>query len=168
MARRKDPLIPRTALREGIVHCLSVASLRLEETDTLLKQDLPTQAGVVFSFAVEEFGKAALLRRAIESGADPALIQGFYDHRVKLAAAVRHVEPTFLLLTPLSLDVMGFGLFPLGLKRARKADLAARLAGLYVDWQDRWLHGLRVHAPTLAASSSGLQSAIQKAMISWT
>src|SRR5207245_9359753 len=35
---------------------------------------------VVFSFAVEEFGKAALLRAAYESRADPVVVREFYDH----------------------------------------------------------------------------------------
>jgi hypothetical protein len=96
---RPGPSIPRDALREGIVICLTVASLRLEETDVALKQGLLTQAGVVFTFAVEEFGKAALLRQAVETGADPATIDGFYEHHDKIAAAAKHVEARFLRLT---------------------------------------------------------------------
>ena len=163
MPPRSGPQIPRSALREGIVICLSVASLRLEETDTLLRQNLPTQAGVVFSFAVEEFGKAALLRQGFESGTDPAVIDGFYDHRAKLAAAMNHVEPEFLLLTPGGLDLIG-----LSVTTGRRVDLLSRKTGLFVDWQNGWVHGLRVDPATLAASSGGLQRAIQMRMIDWT
>ncbi len=165
MAHRKDPTIPRSALREGILHCLSVASLRLEETDTLLTQGLPTQAGIVFSFAVEEFGKAALLRQAIESGADPALIDGFYDHREKIAAAAKHVESRFLRLTAGAFDAGVFDseVFDTG----RQADLAARMSGLYVDWRDRWIWGLHIDAAVLKQSSEGLQLVVSTAVISW-
>jgi AbiV family abortive infection protein len=166
MARRPDPTIPRHALREGIVDCLTVASRRLHETDTLLEQGLPTQAGIVFSFAVEEFGKAALLRRAAELGADPALIEGFYDHRDKIEAAAQHVAARFLRLTAGEFDAGAFDseAFDTG----RPADLAARMSGLYVDWRGRWVHGLHVDGVTLRQSSQGLQLAIQKAMIDWT
>jgi AbiV family abortive infection protein len=166
MSPRSDPEIPRIALRDGIVACLTVASLRLEETDVALRQGLLTQAGVVFTFAVEEFGKAALLKQAFESGTDPVVIDGFYDHRVKLAAAIDHVGPECLLLTPGGLDLIGLSVT--GFTSGRRADLLSRMSGLYVDWQNGWVHGLRVDAATLAASSAGLQSAIQTAMIKWT
>lgn len=166
MSPRSDPEIPRSALRDGIVACLTVASLRLEETNVALRQGLLTQAGVVFTFAVEEFGKAALLRQGFESGDDPAVIDGFYDHRVKLAAAINHVEPECLLLSPAGLDLIGLSVT--GFTSGRRADLLSRVSGLYVDWQNGWVHGLRVDGATLAASSAGLQSAIQTAMSEWT
>jgi len=165
--RRPDPSIPRHALLEGIRECLAVARRRLNETKTLLEQGLLTQAGIVFSFALEEFGKAALLKRAAESGADPARINGFYDHREKMAAAAEHVAPPFLRLTEGAFDASGFDsdAFDTG----RQADVAARMAGLYVDWQDgQWVHGLQVDGPTLRRSSLGLQAAIRQAMRKWT
>src|SRR5512137_2632655 len=95
---RPDPTIPRAALRQGILTCLSVASLRLHETDLLLTHGLLTQAAVLFSLAVEEFGKASLLRKAYESGQDPVVIEGFYDHPPKIAAAAAHIDVNDLLL----------------------------------------------------------------------
>lgn len=160
-----DPSIPRAALREGIVACLTVASLRLEETDRDLKQGLLTQAGVVFTFAVEEFGKAALLRHAFEPGTDPALIDGFYDHRQKITAAAKHVEARFLRLTRgyFAPGVFNSVIFDTG----RPLDVAARWAGLFVDWDGHWIWGLKVDAATLERSSGGLQAAIANAMIDW-
>ena len=166
MSPSLDPEIPRSALRDGIVACLTVASLRLDEADVALRQGLLTQAGVVFTFAVEEFGKAALLKQGFESKSDPVVIDGFYDHRVKLGAAVNHVDPQLLLLSPAGLDVIGLSVT--GFTSARRADMLSRKSGLYVDWQNGWVHGLRVDAATLAASSEGLQNAIQTARIHWT
>lgn len=164
---RPGPSIPRHALRDGIVACLTVASLRLEETDAALRTGLLTQAAVVFTFAIEEFGKASLLRRAVEAGADPALIEGFYDHRDKIEAAAQHVEARFLWLTAGAFDADAFDseAFDTG----RRADLAARMSGLFVGWDGRWIWGLTaVDAATLEQSSRGLQAAIAKAMIDWT
>jgi hypothetical protein len=166
MSPRSDPEIPRSALREGIVACLTVARLRLEETDVTLRQGLLTQAGVVFTFAVEEFGKAALLKQGFESGSDPVVIEGFYDHRVKLAAAIDHVEPECLLLAPGGLDLIGLSVT--GFTSSQRVDLLSRMSGLFVDWQNGWVHGLRVDPATLAASNAGLQGAIQAAMTNWT
>ncbi len=60
------PKIPRWELRNGIRQCLSIVALRLEEASALLAVGLSTQATIVFTFAVEEFGKAVLLQRALE------------------------------------------------------------------------------------------------------
>jgi hypothetical protein len=128
--------IPRAKLRDGSVVCLSVASLRLEETDTALGAGLLTQAGIVFTFAGEEFGKAVLLREAFETGQDhPVLIDGFIDHHKKIAAAGKHVPARFLRLIAGAFDPEAFdsGGFDTGLE----ADVDARWSGLHVDWDGR-------------------------------
>jgi hypothetical protein len=65
MAKRPDPQIPRAALPKGILTCLSVASARLSEADLLLSQGFITQAGVLFTLAVEEFGTASLWEKSL-------------------------------------------------------------------------------------------------------
>jgi AbiV family abortive infection protein len=162
----RDPRIPRSALRDGIVLCLSVASARLGEADELLSKGFLTQAAVLFSYAVEEFGKAVLLRKAWESRADPAAIEGFYDHDAKLAAATLHLSPEHL-----RLDAGGFGSgrFAAGaFGTARAVDLTARLSGLYVDWKGSWAHGVQVDPEVLSESSKGVQQAVTTAMMDWT
>ena len=58
-----------------------------------------SQAAVVFSFAVEEFGKAMLLRNAYDTGTDPVTVSGFYEHSDKLAAAANVIPRKYLCLT---------------------------------------------------------------------
>jgi AbiV family abortive infection protein len=163
-----DPMIPRAALRQGILTCLSVASLRLHETDLLLEHGLLTQAAVLFSLAVEEFGKASLLRKAFEGGQDPVLVKGFRDHAPKIAAAAAHLDANDLLLDNSgAFDAGAFdaGAFDVG----RQVDLSARWSGLYVDWKDgAWNHGVHVDAKVLARSSRNVQTRISRATIDWT
>jgi hypothetical protein len=163
---KDHPGIPRSELQMGIKHCLCVASLRLEESDTLLEKGLPTSAGIIFSFAVEEYGKAVLLRRAYEAGADPAPIAGFYDHGTKLAAAASSIPAEHLRLIE---TAYGSATYGTGAYGGKTVDLEDRLGGLYVDWRDgQWTHGLPVNPGVLAQSSRGLQSHIQAAIIDWT
>jgi AbiV family abortive infection protein len=161
-------MIPRAALREGILTCLTVASLRLSETDPLLGRGFVTQAAVLFTLAVEEFGKASLLRKAYEGGQDPVVIQGFYDHEPKIEAAAAHIGANDLLLDNsgmFSAEMFDASVFDVG----RQVDLAARLSGLFVDWKNgAWNHGVRVDADVLAQSIRNVQRRISLAMTRWT
>jgi len=163
-----DPTIPRAALRQGILTCLSVAGLRLDETDLLLDHGFLTQAAVLFSLAVEEFGKASLLRKAYESGQDPVVVKGFGDHAPKIAAAAAHLDANDLLLDnsgTFDAGVFDAAVFDVG----GQVDLPARLSGLYVDWKDgAWKHGVRVDAEVLARSSRNVQRRISRATTEWT
>ena len=58
-----------------------------------------TQSAILFTFAVEEFGKAVLLQRALTSSAETAAlvsIEGFYDHTAKLEAAASELPEASL------------------------------------------------------------------------
>ena len=70
MARAPVLTVPREALPSGIDKCLDVASWRLREAASLLSAPAEPilTAAILFTFAIEEFGKAVLLRRAWESG----------------------------------------------------------------------------------------------------
>jgi AbiV family abortive infection protein len=132
-----------------------------------MKAGLFTQAAVIFSFAVEKFGKAALLRAAYESGVDPVVVEGFYDHKVKLDAAAIHIPAQHLRLTK-----GGFrpNAMPRGFQMGTQASLSARLSGLYVDWDEGegWQYGVEVDPATLAESIEGVQAALARAMVDWT
>jgi AbiV family abortive infection protein len=163
---RPDPRIPRDFLRQGILTCLSVASSRLAETDALMLQGLLTQSGVLFTFALEEFGKAVLLKRAYDSGNDPALIEGFYDHQAKLEAAAAMIPADHL-----RIDQTGYGEAEYGRDRyggAVLGDFSARLAGLYVDWKGRWVYGRSVDPEVLSQSSREVQSIVSRLCAEWT
>jgi hypothetical protein len=118
--------------------------------------------------AVEEFGKASLLRKAYEGGQDPAVIDGFYDHPPKIAAAAAHIGANDLLLDNsgmFSAQMFDASVFAVG----RQVDLSARWSGLYVNWVDgAWTHGVRVDADVLAQSIRNVQHRISLAMTQWT
>jgi hypothetical protein len=63
-ARRDGFRIPRADLKEGALQCLSLATSRLGQSRMIRRAYFPTAAAVLFAFAVEEFGKAVLLRTA--------------------------------------------------------------------------------------------------------
>lgn len=71
-----------------------------------------TQASIILSFGAEEFGKAVMLRRAYETGNDPAEIAGFYQHQVKLDAADSFIGKSF--------------------------QFSARMLSLYAGWKGKW------------------------------
>src|SRR5262245_46072333 len=129
----------------------TIAKARLEESRTLLNAESLMLAAVVFSFAVEEFGKAILLRTAYDSGADPARIDGFYDHSAKIKAATSRIGDAHLQLGPVG-----------------KANLQARLAGLYADWKGEWRYGIHVDRATIERSVEGLGRALEQARIEWS
>lgn len=135
MPRRPPPTIPRSDLLQGILLCLRIAQTRLSEATILLDNGYLLQAAVLFSFGVEEFGKAVLLRQAYETGADPAIVSGFYDHDAKLEAAATHIPEQHLLLhgafqrSAFQSDAFNAG---------QPIDFDARLSALHVEWQDGW------------------------------
>ena len=150
----------------GILTCLSVASLRLAEAESLLANGYLTAAGIVFSFAVEEFGKAVLLHEAQETDTDPVTVKGFYVHEVKIEAAGRHLSRDDLRLKEGAFDpgVFDSAVFDTPIS----ADLETRLAGLYVDWTGEWQNGAPVDPAVLKASIAGVTAAIAQASAFWT
>jgi hypothetical protein len=151
MVRHGRLSIPRMDLEEGAHQCLSLATSRLRQSRMLSKAHSPTAAAVLFLFAVEEFGKAVLLRRAYDAAADPAPVEGFYDHAVKMDAATSRIGPDALRIGP-----------------AGNVSVRARLSGLYVDWDGKeWRQGVRVIAGALEGSRSMLAEAIQQEHDEW-
>jgi AbiV family abortive infection protein len=148
----------------GAQKCLEVAVSRLDEA-TVLLNEFANQAAVLFSFAVEEFGKAMLLRAAYETQTDPAVIEGFYDHQVKLTAAADHIPEKFLLLTSAVLQRGAFdsATFAVG----APLDWEDRLAGLYVEWEDAWRYGARLDVDTLKRSIEGVRSVSRGVFADW-
>src|SRR5687767_12296683 len=90
MAKRPPPaLLPRGELRAGIERCLAKAGRLNTDAELLLSAGGSlTHASVLFSYAVEELGKALLLADADARGTeDPVRIAGFYHHETKLKRA---------------------------------------------------------------------------------
>ncbi len=60
--RKPPPTVTREQLQPGIARCCEVSLWRLREATALLDTgSAPVTAAILFSFAVEEFGKAALV-----------------------------------------------------------------------------------------------------------
>jgi hypothetical protein len=148
------PKIPRAQLRPGATNCLRVAQDRLAEASGLLETP-GFQAAIVFSFAVEEFGKAVLLRDAYEATLDdPVTVPGFYDHSTKLAAAAACIQRDRFLA-----DAVGVGT-PL--------DLATRLSALYVEWTPGgWRHGVYFPRDEIARSITAVERVMFEAKLRW-
>lgn len=107
------------------------------------------------------------MREAFQGGADPATIEGFYDHRAKIAAAGKQVSPEYLKLSAgaFQADASQADAFDTG----TPADFATRLAGLYVDWKDdEWQYGAKVDPAALKESITAVSAVVAKACAWWT
>ncbi len=172
---KKPPKVPRWELRNGIVQCLSIVAMRLGEAEALLAGGFPTQATIVFTFAVEEFGKAVLLRRAFEQSRETdttVVIDGFYDHTAKLDAAAEIPEESLR---------VGRRAFPPGAAATVPTDASAddwsvRLDASFVQWvpqaldglEGRWRWGVKTDLDVLANSIPGVRASLGRAMVEWT
>jgi len=160
-----DPTIPRSALSLGIAKCLEVAGWRLREAGGLVNS-APHTAAILFSFGVEEFGKAALLHEAFQAGDDPVTIKGFYDHKTKLTAAGRHIAPSSLLLSQGGFDADAFD--PAAFEVGQRADARARFSSLYVDWDGEWSQGSPVvDKETLGRNITAVSEVVLAKRDSW-
>jgi AbiV family abortive infection protein len=152
--------------------------MRLSEADALLVANFPTQAAIVFTFAVEEFGKAVLLRRAFEASGETdmlVVIDGFYEHTAKLDAAATEIPARGLLL--------GRGAVQASLVQTNAFQISpsakrwkVRVGAMFVDWvadtadggEGHWQWGVKTDANVLAASINAVQARLSKAMVEWT
>jgi AbiV family abortive infection protein len=160
--------IPRSELRVGALKCLEVAASRLDEAAALIRAGFLSQAGVIFSFAIEEFGKATLLRNAYSTGSDPVVVKGLDDdHKTKMNEAAKVIPAKYLLLTKADFDPDEFA--PGDFHTGTQVDVKARLNGLYVDWDGAaWRYGVNVDGEALEESINGVRSALTvAATASW-
>src|SRR2546425_2629807 len=97
MVKRRDLTVPRAILQEGIARALAGSRNLLRAAEVLAKP-YPTVASALFSCAVEEVGKAALLRKGLQDKSDSVLISGFYLHETKLEAVGQFIPKAILLL----------------------------------------------------------------------
>ena len=159
------------------MQCLALVAMRLTEAETLLAQGLPTQATILFTFAVEEFGKAVLLRRAFERSDETVAlveIEGFYDHVAKLEAAATEIPQQYLLVghEGFQADAFATDAFQVG---ATAKEWKTRLGAMFVDWspsspdglEGRWNWGVRTDPEVLRESIKGVQTRAGRASIEW-
>jgi AbiV family abortive infection protein len=175
---RKPPRVPRWELRNGVVQCLAIVAMRLEEAEVLLAAGFPTQATIVFTFAVEEFGKAVLLRRSLEESRETdvlVVIEGFYDHTAKLEAAATEIPKEALLVGHPGFQAGGFqaDAFQIG---ASADDWKVRLDAMFLDWvsgtadglEGKWQWGVRTDVDVISKSLKAVQKRLERAVVEWT
>jgi AbiV family abortive infection protein len=165
MPRKPPPTIPRRQVGAGVGACLTLAETLLREARALIQASgYLEQAAIVFSFAVEEFGKAVLLRDAYTTGVDPVTINGFYEHSPKLDSARKYIPEKKLLSSP-AFQIDAFQ----GFQEGEVVDLRTRLSSLYVDWESGdWHHGVLVEADVLTDNITAVETIIREAKIEWS
>jgi AbiV family abortive infection protein len=163
---RPAPRIPKDALKAGISTCLDVVGWRLREASAVLNTGVaPGTAAILFSFAVEEFGKAVLLHDACAANDPFVEVRGFYDHHAKLEAAAQHVPDNLLFHGG---AFQGDAFQAAGFDFGNRADFDARLSGLYVDWRDGWRQGVRVDEALLRKNIAALSEIVGRKREEWT
>jgi AbiV family abortive infection protein len=125
----------------------------------------PVTAAVLFSFAIEEFGKAVLIYEMMGTATGSVEIAGFYDHHAKFEAAAKHIPAKHLLLHPGAFQCGAFQAtaFDVG----NSVDFEARLTGLYVDWKDGWRRGVRVDAELLKSNIAAVTDLVSRKRAEW-
>ncbi len=167
--RREDPSIPRDTLRAGTEYCLHNALRYLHGARPLVDDlTLLPQASILFSLAVEEFGKAILLRTAYERGGVVSKIVGFYDHKKKLEAAFTEIPSDLLMLHAGAFQTDTFQTDAFDVDRV--ANFEARKRAMYVDWDERlgtWTGPTDVDRPTLSRSIEGVGVIVRNKLEEW-
>jgi AbiV family abortive infection protein len=162
MAKRPPPiLLPRRELQAGVERCLAKAKRLNTDAELLLSAGGSViHASVLFSYAVEELGKALLLVDAASRGTEDLVkIIGFYHHPTKLKRAEELVGEHALELRPgwVQRNFVSRGFVDVGTYASEVAD---RLEALYVDWQPLGVGGR--WRPEPGVNADCLRRAIQK------
>lgn len=126
------------------------------------------QASILFSYAVEEFGKGILLRRAYEREEMVSKIVGFYDHKTKLAAAFAEIPPDLLMLHVGTFQADAFQADTFDVDRV--AGFEARMQSMYIGWDERsrtWTGPTDVDRPTLSRSIDGVELFVKNKLQEW-
>jgi len=166
---REDPSIPRDTLRFGTECCLHNVLRYLHGARSLINDStLLPQASILFSYAVEEFGKGILLRRAYEREEMVSKIVGFYDHKTKLAAAFAEIPPDLLMLHVGTFQADAFQADTFDVDRV--AGFEARMQSMYIGWDERsrtWTGPTDVDRPTLSRSIDGVELFVKNKLQEW-
>jgi AbiV family abortive infection protein len=91
---RKSPRIPTRALLGGCELCLANAAKFADEADLLLRKGLRQHAFGLVILGFQELGKFGMLLEnyvnATDQGAKEVVVNGFYDHKIKMKARMKH------------------------------------------------------------------------------
>jgi hypothetical protein len=162
--------ISRSLLQEGLAKSLSKSRELLLAAEKLVGP-CPVIASALFSCAVEEIGKAALLRQGLldPGHPDPAEISGFFYHPTKLK---RVVEENILPKDDLLLVRGGFQADAFqnsGFQVDVVADdLTTRSRSLWTDFKDgRWLSNPQVDSELLTRNVAAVREKVEQLIREW-
>ena len=144
----KDLYVSRNQFQDGINKCKRNITDYLSETELLMSQGRLSHATILLEFALEEFGKVLVMKRAFELDPnDPFKISGdkFYDHRTKEKKAWTVLDKKYQILFDEGICLPNT-LFERGLAvEYTIANHENRLRSAFVDYcSGRWLLGVDV------------------------
>lgn len=166
---KPGPVAP-AALAEGIARALDNAALLVRESRALLNAGFEAHAGFMLFHALEEFGKAGVLKDGKDRGS--AVKRGrddpFMHHVKKWKRAREHVSDECMTLRRGIFDPAIFDpqIFDVG----TLADWEARLNLLYVDWDESraiWRTAPLVDVADLRASLECVEGVITAKRAEW-
>jgi hypothetical protein len=124
---------------------------------------------VLLSQAVEEFGKAAMLRAALREGV--SIVRDFYDHEAKLAKAAEILPSGSLMVYEAMLDADEYFDAERTLGGESAGDWQTRKDWLYVGWIERdrrWRDVPRLDLAVLTRNIEAVQTVIAAKHREWT
>lgn len=148
MATIRQPAIPRAELKPGIVQCFSKAREHLESGLVLLDAGRVESAANLYVLAVQELGKAQLLREGFDGGEPTPQVTGFSDHDVKVEKGATVLGSSAMWLRRGAFQPGAFD--PKAFDVGTPADEPTRLEVLYVNYGSTgWLKAPPVDAGEL-------------------
>jgi hypothetical protein len=167
----RDPLkIPRSLLQEGIAKSLSKSRELLLAAEKLVGP-CPAIASALFSSAVEEIGKAALLRQGLldPDRPDPAEISGFFHHPTKLKRIVEEnilpKDDLLLVKGAFQADAFQNSAFQVDMV---VTDLTTRSRSLWTDFEDgMWLSNPQVDSELLTRNVAAVGEKVEELIRGW-
>jgi AbiV family abortive infection protein len=158
-------------LPEGARACLENADSLIDSAVALLDAGRGRHATILFFHAIEEFGKALVLKEGIDAGREvPTGPQdSFCNHRLKVEAAKGELPAEFMTLRRAPFDPRVFDpkVFD---STDTLAEFEEKLRALYVDWdEDRgaWHPQLNVEPEIVRRSAEGLRAVMQRKRREW-
>lgn len=162
--------IPRTELPQGVRLALDRATTYLDASELLAHGAGLRAAAVLFSQGVEEFGKATMLKEALDTCAAPrATIVDFRSHQAKLTRAAQ-VLPNGWLALGGSFDADEYFDADTYFGESSAEEWVARLELLYADWDDsrrEWKGWPQIDAKVLRKNIVNVRGFVNERRATW-
>lgn len=163
--------IPVAQLSGGSRACLENADTLIDSALVLLDAGRGRHAAILFFHAIEEFGKALILKEALDGGrvVPTGPREAFRDHRQKVEAAKAELPAEYMTLRRAAFDPRVFDpkVFD---ATDTLAEFEEKLRALYVDWDEEragWRRQLNVEPEIVRKSAEGLRTVIQRMRREW-